>query len=54
MAKKWKYLSFQLLLKHIIITDTQYMTIHYWNLSKSQKRWTYKPLWQHTVHLRVF
>jgi len=22
--------------------------------SKSRKRWTYKPLWQHTVHLWVF
>ena len=33
--------------------DTQYITVHK-NLSKSQKWWTYKPLWQRTVHLRVF
>jgi len=26
----------------------------YIKISKSQKRWTYRPLWQHTVHLRVF
>ena len=43
-----------LILMHILhvmsyIADTQYMTIH---LSKSQKWWTYKPLWQRTV--RVF
>jgi len=31
----------------------QYMAIHE-NLSKSQKWLTYKPLWQRTVHLRVF
>ena len=34
-------------------TYTQYMLIQK-NLSKSQKRYTYKPLLPHTVHLRVF
>jgi len=31
-------------------TDTQYMTMH----SKSQKWWTYKPLYKCTIRLRVF